>query len=99
MLRPPFSELCMDRSTATVWELSANGGLIRRVGPYTDDVIVTTVQNMRHQQNVAGQRPDIEELISTVWPRIRHQIEANCVATKDVQPAHMHEVPVPSEVL
>ncbi len=46
----------VDRSAEKGWELLENGELIRKAQEEGYRVIVTTDQNMRHQQNLADRR-------------------------------------------
>ena len=55
-LRRHLGEHTVDRSAEKEWELLENGELISRAEEDGYEVIVTTDQNMRHQQNLAGRR-------------------------------------------
>ena len=88
----------MDRSAERGWELLGNGELIRRAEEDGYEVIVTTDQNMRHQQNVAGRRLGIVVLMATAWPRVRHRIEEIRAAIGEVQAGQVREVPIPRRV-
>ena len=65
----------MDRSAEKGWELLGNGELIRKAEEDGYEVMVTTDQNMRHQQNLAGRRLGVVVLMATAWPRVQHRIE------------------------
>lgn len=97
-LRHHLPEHSVDRSAERGWELLENGELIHRAEQDGYRVIVTTDQNMRHQQNLAGRRLGIVVLMATAWPRIRHRIEAIRAAVAEVHPGHVREVSIPGRV-
>ena len=88
----------MDRSAERGWELLGNGELIRKAEEDGYEVIVTTDQNMRHQQNLAGRRLGIVVLMATAWPRVQHRIEEIRAAIAEVQAGQVREVPIPRQV-
>lgn len=53
------------------WNELSNGDLIRTAEMEHFDVLVTTDQNLRYQQNLSDRRIAIIVLKSTSWPRIR----------------------------
>jgi hypothetical protein len=67
-----------------VWEMFVNGlSAIGCEGQF--DILITTDQNLRYQQNLAGRRLAILILPTTSWPRIQGTPESNprgdeCVA-------------------
>ena len=66
-------------SVATAFELGwsslANGDLLREADVQFD-LIITTDQNLRYQQNLSGRRLAILVLPTTSWPEIReHEAE------------------------
>ena len=65
----------MDRSAEKGWELLENGELIRKAEEEEYEVIVTTDQSVRYQQNLAGRRLAIVVLLSTAWPRVQERAE------------------------
>ena len=87
----------MDRSAEKGWELLGNGELIRRAEEHGYEVIVTTDQNMRHQQNLAGRRLGIVVLMATAWPRVQHRIEEIRAAVGEVLAGQVKEVPIPRQ--
>ena len=58
----------MDRSAEKGWELLENGELIRKAEEEGYEVIVTTDQSMRYQQNLAGRGLAIMVLLAASWP-------------------------------
>ena len=84
----------MDRSAERGWELLENGELIRRAEEDGYEVIVTTDQNMRYQQNLTGSRLAIVVLMATAWPRVRHRTKDIRAAIQEVGPGQVLEVPI-----
>ncbi len=71
-----------------------NGELIRRAEEDGYEIIVTTGQNMRYQQNLTGSRLAIVVLMSTAWPRVQHKTEDIRLAIEEVGPGQVREVPI-----
>ena len=97
-LRKHLGEHTVDRSAEKGWEILENGELIRRAEENGYDVIVTTDQNMRYQQNLAGRRLRIVVLMATAWPRVQHRIEEIRATIDEVQSGQVQEVPIPRQV-
>ena len=72
-----------------------NGELIRRAEEDGYEVIVTTDQSMRHEQNLAGRKLAIVILRATAWPRVRHRTAEIRAAIKEVSSGELREVPIP----
>ena len=88
----------MDRSAEIGWELLENGELIRKAEEEGYEVIVTTDQNMRYQQNLTGYQLGIVVLMATAWPRVQHRIEEIRATIGEVQAGQVREVPIPRAV-
>ena len=84
----------MDRSAERGWELLENGELIRKAEEDGYEVIVTTDQNMRYQQNLTGSRLAIVVLMATAWPRVQHRTNEIRAAIQEVGPGQVLEVPI-----
>lgn len=73
----PLRALLVRHEVATVYELGwhqmENGALLRQAEASGYEVLVTTDQNLRYQQNLPGRKLAIAILMTTSWPRIeRH---------------------------
>ena len=79
------------------WSELDNGDLIARAEDEGYDILVTTDQNMRYQQNLAGRRLAAVVLLSTAWPYVRLRTEDIRAALSEVRPGEFREVPVPRE--
>ena len=97
-LRRHLVEHTVDRSAEKGWELLGNGELIRRAEEDGYEVIVTTDQNMRHQQNLAGRRWAVVVLMATAWLRVQYRIDEIRAAIDEVQAGQVREVPIPRQV-
>ncbi len=76
------------------WSRLRNGELIRRAEQLGFDVLVTTDQNLRYQQNLAGRRLAVVVLLSTSWPRMRPQVARIQQAVDGATPGAYVEVPI-----
>lgn len=84
----------MDRAVEKGWESLANGELIRKAEADGCEVVVTTDQRMRYQQNLAGRRLAIVVPLSTAWPKAQRRTQDIRAAIKGIRPGEWREVPV-----
>ena len=56
------------------WSGLTNGELLEIAEQEGYDVLITTDQNLRHQQNLSGRKLAILVFLSTSWPRIKLKI-------------------------
>ena len=94
-LRRHLPDHSVDRSAERGWELLENGELIQRAEEDGYDVIVTTDQSMRYQQNLARRKLAIVVLMATAWPKVRHRTAEIRKAIEEVRPGELREVPIP----
>ena len=93
-LRHHLREHSVDRSAERGWGLLENGEMIQRAEEDGYEVIVTTDQSMRHQQNLAGRKLAIVVLMATAWPRVQHRTSEIRAAIEKVRPGELAEVPI-----
>ena len=93
-LRDYLRDHSVDRSAEKGWELLENGELIRKAEEEGYEVIVTTDQSMRYQQNLTGSGLAIVVLLSTAWPRVQHRTHEIRTAIEDVRPGEWREVTI-----
>ena len=74
----------------------ANGDLINSAEQDGYEVLITTDQNIRHQQNLAGIRLAIIVLLSGAWPYTESRIEDIRAAIAEAQPGELREVYIPT---
>lgn len=77
------------------WSGLANGELLQRAESQGFDVLVTTDQNLKYQQNLADRRIAVVVLNSTSWPRIQRILPKVVEAIGGMQPGGYIEVAVP----
>ena len=73
----------------------SNGDLLDIAESEDYELIITTDQNMRHQQNLVGRRLAVIVLLSGAWPYARSRIEEIRAAVAEAQPGELREVPIP----
>ncbi len=93
-LRRHLQGHAVDRSAEKGWELLENGELIRKAEEERYEIIVTTDQNIRYQQNLAGGKQAVVVLTATAWPRVRLRTEEIRAAIEDARPGQVREVPI-----
>lgn len=57
------------------WSALENGELLAAVESEGFDVLITTDQNLRYQQNLSERRLAIVVLLTTNWPRIEKSVQ------------------------
>ena len=76
------------------WSELTNGDLLRMAEHEGYNLLITTDQNLRYQQNLANRQIAIIVLLSTSWPRIQRQIEVIQQAIANSLPGAYHEIPI-----
>ena len=77
------------------WSNLKNGELLQRAEENGFSVLVTTDQNLRYQQNLAGRKIAIVVLTTTSWPRIERVVASVAKAVDSAVPNSYVEVPIP----
>lgn len=90
----PLRRALAGHSVATVyeegWNTLTNGERLA-AAERSFDVFVTTDQNLRYQQNLAGQRLAILVLPTTSWPRLEPHAAAIATAILARRPGELRE--------
>lgn len=74
------------------WSNLKNGELLSAAeGSF--DVMITTDQNLRYQQNLSGRELAILVLPTTSWPKLRKMTEVILLELNKVQPGAYRELP------
>lgn len=71
-----------------------NGELLDRAEADGYQLLVTTDQNLRHQQNLVGRRLAIIVLLAASWPRIQLHVDDIRSAVDRVGPGAYVEIPI-----
>jgi hypothetical protein len=76
------------------WSTLHNGELLDVAEHERYDLLITTDQNLRYQQQLAARQLAIIVLLSTSWPRIQRRIEAIQAAVERVVPGGYEEIAI-----
>jgi hypothetical protein len=77
------------------WSALNNGALLSEAEAANFEVLVTTDQNLRYQQNLTKRQMAIVVITSTSWPRILQKLAAVVDAIDRVEPGSYVEVAIP----
>ncbi|MBP8252822.1 MAG: DUF5615 family PIN-like protein [Herpetosiphon sp.] len=95
----PLRRHLTDHEVITAYELGwsnlKNGELLRAAEEADFQILITTDQNLRYQQNLVERRIAIVVLLSTSWPRIELQIAQIHQLVDEVQVGEYHEIVIP----
>ena len=86
----------MDTLAEKGWSDKDNGELLDLAEREGYDVLVTTDQSLRYQQNLVDRHIGIVVLLSPNWPKIRLQVQTVVQAVAAARPGAVIEVPVPA---
>ena len=87
----------MDTLAEKGWSDKDNGELLDLAEREGYEILVTTDQNLRHQQNPAGRQIGIVVLLATAWPEVRLRTREIGQAIAEVRPGEVIEVPIRAE--
>ena len=73
----------------------SNGALLDRAEEAGFEVLITTDQGIRYQQNMSNRRVAVVVLMNTAWPRISRRTEAVRNALEGIQSGELTEVHIP----
>ena len=74
------------------WSTLSNGSLLKSAEQAGYDLFITTDQNLRYQQNLAGSTLAILVLLSTSWPRIQTHLAEISTAVDEQKPGAYREI-------
>jgi hypothetical protein len=78
------------------WERLNNGALLQAAEDAAVEVLLTTDQRMRYQQNLGGRRIALVVLTGTTkWTRVRLYLDRITVAVQAATPGSYTEVAIP----
>lgn len=81
-------------TTERGWSGLDNGALLDRAESDGYHLLVTTDQNLRHQQNLAGRQMAIMVLLAASWPRIEQRVDDVRSVLKQIEPGQYLEIPI-----
>lgn len=73
------------------WSNLENGALIA-AAERSFDLLITTDQKLRSQQNLAGRKLSVLVLMTTSWPRIQEQVSEVLEAVRQITVGEYREV-------
>ena len=76
------------------WDTLANGALLNQAEAAGFEVLLTTDQGIRYQQNMAHRQIAVVVLMNTDWSRISRRTEEIRVALEGIQPGELREVQI-----
>ena len=74
------------------WSRMQNGELLRTAEDEAFDVLVTTDQNLKHQQNLSARNLAVVVLSTTSWPAIESQAHRVVDAVDTITPGRYVEI-------
>jgi predicted nuclease of predicted toxin-antitoxin system len=77
------------------WNNLKNGDLLTMAEAEGFDVLVTTDQNLRYQQNLSGRKFGVLVLLTTNWPRIKKDAALVVQAIDNLHPGSYEEIDFP----
>ncbi len=76
------------------WSSLQNGDLLDAAEREGFEVLPTTDQNLRYQQNLSGRKLAVLVLLTTSWPLIRDRLDKIREAVDDIHPGDYIELPI-----
>ncbi len=77
------------------WSNLHNGELLDRAEAAGYEVLVTTDQQLRHQQNLDDRRLCVLVLLTTSWPRLRSHVDLVREGVDAARPGEYRELAIP----
>jgi len=77
------------------WDQLSNGELISEAENGGFDLLITTDQNLRYQQNLDDRKLSILVLQTTSWPRIQKVLDLIILETEKVSAGSYAELEIP----
>jgi len=82
----------VDTAAEMGWSELSNGELLAAAELAGFDLLITTDQNLRYQQNLAQRRIGVIVLMSTSWPRIAQNVKEVVAAVREMPQGGYAEV-------
>ena len=82
----------VDTAAEMGWSELSNGELLAAAELAGFDLLITTDQNLRYQQNLAQRRIGVIVLMSTSWPRIAQNVKDVVAAVREMPQGGYAEV-------
>jgi len=76
------------------WSDLRNGDLLERAEAAGFELLITTDQQLRYEQDLSSRRLGVLVLLTTSWPRIRRRVEEVASAVARMKPGDYEEVEI-----
>jgi predicted nuclease of predicted toxin-antitoxin system len=93
-LRRHLLDHVVDTAHEKGWSELSNGDLLDAAEKDGYELLVTTDQNLKHQQNLTDRQLAIVVLLSTSWPRIRQRVEEIQTVVDAIKHGDYIEIPI-----
>ena len=84
----------MDTASERSWSDLDNGDLLQAAEDEGYDLLITTDQKIRRQQDLANRNIAILVLLSTAWPLIQQKVDDISAAINDMGPGELKEIAI-----
>ena len=93
-LRKRLSGHTVDTAFERGWSTLSNGALLAHAESEGYQLLITTDQNLRYQQNFTDRQLAIIVLLAASWPRIGQRVEHILTAIEQIEPGQYTEIPI-----
>ena len=93
-LRHSLAEHSVDTASERGWSDLDNGDLLQAAEDEGYDLLITTDQKIRHQQDLANRNIAIMVLLSTALPLIQKKVDAISTAINEMEPGKLKEIAI-----
>ncbi len=94
-LRKALAEHLVETAYERGWQMLENGELLAKAESDHYEVLITTDQNLRYQQDLSERHIAIVVLLSTSWPRISKHTETIRMIVSKTLPGEYHKIEIP----
>jgi len=94
-LRNYLPEHAVETAYEKGWSGLKNGELLTVAEMEGFDALLTTDQNLLHQQNLSGRRISVVVLLTTSWPRIKNNVALVVRTLENLRPGSYGEIEFP----
>ena len=77
------------------WQILENGELLTAAENDGYDLLISTDQNLKYQQNLGQGKIGVLILMSTSWPNIRRHLDAISCGIESARTGSYLEIPIP----
>ena len=93
-LRHSLAEHSVDTASERGWSDLDNGDLLEAAEDEGYDLLITTDQKIRHQQDLSNMNIAIMVLLSTAGPLIQQKVDDISAAVNDMGPGELKEIAI-----